>query len=202
MLVLHIQKFQDFHFIRFDRSEEFNKSIKPFIIGSESGPCVSILPSNYLKFLKMVKKFFGSNVQVVESQAFDSQEFVSDCMITNQNTSKKLNELIVNDDDTQDGFASSKPSDQDSDSTLSTPPSSPVTPPKKRVKFSERKVKIMTSGNEYKITFFFDPLVVSTLKEIEGKRYDPTERSWYIPLDQKKEFLSKMSNIGRNVLWI
>lgn len=199
MLNLVVQKFQDFNFIRFDRSEDFNKAIKPFLLGSEFGSYISVLPSNYLNFLKMVKKFYGKDVLVSESNSFDSQETMTDFMFTNQSNSRKINE-IIHDEDTQDCFpTTSKTAHNTSDSEISTPSRSP-SPPPKRVKFQDKTVRITeTSDDKYKITFSFDPQVIAAIREIEGKHYSPGEKAWYIPSGSKKEFLKKMAKIGKNI---
>ena len=46
--------------------------------------------------------------------------------------------------------------------------------------------QITTYENYYRIAFSYSPMIVSAVKEIPGRRFDPISKSWLVPLVSKE----------------
>ena len=47
--------------------------------------------------------------------------------------------------------------------------------------------QITTYENYYRIVFSYSPMIVSAIKEIPGRRFDPVSKSWIVPLASKSQ---------------
>lgn len=179
-----VQKFQDFVLVSFEKTPEFQSAIKPFIMGSDAGHVISVHPSRYDSFLKTVKKF-NKDINVSESLFFDSQEPISDFMLTNHVITTKISELMIDDDDEKDEI------DMSTDSSDNSP---------KQVRFAENTVTLENADTEVKICFKFNRQLVELIKAIRGRRYKPEQRAWYVPANQKMHLIEKLKNLKYNIV--
>ena len=215
MLTLYVTKLQDFCFVRSDKNDEILDFVKPFISNIISSSCISIEKDKYISFLKLVYLLFGNDVTIKETQSYDSQEYESDFMLTNQITSKGIID-IIRENDTSFGQSNSpsieqdlkkidlKKEEEDSWSSRSSTSSSPTVSteeeqekPLKEV--NRQRVTIQRLGNELKVSFDYDPRIVSAIKELHGRKYDPITKSWSIPKEHKSALVRKLFQLNKMV---
>lgn len=214
MLTLYVTKLQDFCFVRSNKNEEILEFVKPFITNIISSSSISIEREKYIPFLKLVYILFGQDVIIKETQSYDSQEYESDFMLTNQVTSKGIIELI-RENDSNFGTNSSLEQDlakkidlkkEEEDSRSSTSSSSAVSseqeeekPEKPLKEMNRQRVTVQRVGNEYRVSFDYDPRVVSVMKELHGRKYDPISKTWTIPKENKSILIRKLFQLNKMV---
>ena len=219
MLTLYVTKLQDFCFVRSNKNEEILEFVKPFITNIISSSSISIEREKYIPFLKLVYILFGQDVIIKETVSYDSQEYESDFMLTNQVTSKGIIELI-RENDSNFGLASSsleqdlakkidlKKEEEDSRSSTSCSSSSSAVsseqeeedkPEKPLKEMNRQRVTVQRVGNEYKVSFDYDPRVVSVMKELHGRKYDPISKTWTIPKENKSILIRKLFQLNKLV---
>ena len=203
MYSLNVENHQDFYFVQIERSEQFTQAIKPFIIGSGSGTYISVQKSKYNDFLKTVKKFYGSDVIINEELAFDSQEPISDCMITNVVTKRNINDVLISsdyhDDNARDGyndlpkrFASACTISDQHDFVNST-----TTDEIRDKKYST--VKIKNDNEILKLYFHYDPILIQCIKKLAGSKFDYQDKCWMVPAIHRLELLRLIAKRNKNI---
>ena len=218
MLTLFVTKLQDFCFVRSNKNEEILEFVKPFITNIISSSCLSVEKDKYIPFIKLVYILFGNDVIIKETQSFDSQEYESDFMLTNQVSSKGIID-IIRENDSNFGLASSsleqdlakkidlKKEEEDSkSSTTSSSSTSAVCSDEEQERqekplkeVNTQRVTIQRHGNELKVSFAYDPRVVSMIKELHGRKYDPISKSWSIPKEHKSVLVRKLFQLNKMV---
>lgn len=175
MFSLVANKFQNFVRIQLVKSPEFNRAIQPFLSTQndtqKASGCsidMSISLANYNDFLKTMRNF-DRNMILSETQLFDSQEPMSDNMITNTPVHRRLGDIIFEGDCPAEGLSSTKWNSQKKKSL-----------PAKQVSITHEY-----QTNELKVRFGFNRELVELIKKFEEKRYDPDNKVWYIRLEQK-----------------
>lgn len=181
-----VQKFPDFCLISFDRTPEFQNSIKQFLLGSDTGHIMSVHPSDYESFLKVVHSF-NKDIVVAESIYFDSQEPISDFMLTNHIIKNKITDLVFEDDKENKKQKKEQTSIQDRPDIFSD-------------KTNNNSIMLEKIGQEFKLTFYYNAQLVDIIKTIENRRYVPETRNWFIPCDQKNLFLQKIRSLNYSVV--
>lgn len=185
MISIHADIFPEIVFIRTDWSDDYTNEIRSLLVRPDSGS-VSIIRKNYLPFLKIVQKHFGNNVLVYESIFFDSQEPLSECMLTGQIICKKVVDIIESYENNIN-IENCNNNNNDQEEIYSTQ--------------ALPKVHLWDEGTVSKIKFPFNQKIVQVIKEINGRKYLQVERNWSVPLERKCELIDKIKNLGFNIIY-
>jgi len=192
MLSVHVQKLQDFYMIRFESQEEFHDAIKPFVIGSEMGNFTAISPSNYINFLKVVRKYHGKKVMVHESQCFDSQEPESPFMSTNQTSSRFIEDILKSMGVEEEGS-----SEEATSTKREYSPSRSPSRISKKLTTDIVYLQENLNNDLIRVSFKYDEDLISKIKSIDGRKYIVEEKIWTVPRDKKNLLIKIIQNLGK-----